>query len=295
MDCATSNGDPPAKQQKVDVDDVQDGQCIAKILSRAWRHLASDSDLKKLNGDGRIPMSKLRLDIPEKRNGAVAIVACGSFSPPTFAHCRLLEDAKDTLEDKGIHVIGGFMSPVHIGYGKKSLISNFHRVNMLGAMLQHSDWVEMDPWECSQDGWTKTANVLDRYQAEFDELYRSGRLKQTVRVAMIGGADIMESFGVIKSDGTRLWSPVHVEKIVSKGFICIARESYNLDEVIARDEILTRHKDNIHLVVPAVENNISSTLIRKSLGANKSIKYLVPDDVIDYMQEKRLQDLPNWQ
>jgi nicotinate (nicotinamide) nucleotide adenylyltransferase len=268
---------------------------VKKAASKkAWSHLSSDGDLKKLHPDGRIPMAKLRLDIPEGTKRVVAIIACGSFSPPTNAHCRLLEDARDSLEAKGVHVIGGFMSPVHIGYGKKSLVQNYHRVNLVGATLQHNDWIEVDPWECCQDGWTLTALVIDRYQAEFDELYKNGSLKQPVRVSMVGGADLMESFSAIKDDGTPVWSRAHVEKIVSRGFICIARASFNLDEVISKDEILARYKDNIDLVVPSVENNISSTLIRKNLLASRSIKYLVPDDVINYIQLQRLQDHPAW-
>ena len=59
-------------------------------------------------------------------------MACGSFSPPTMLHLRIFEDAKTALNASGKYtVIGGYLSPVHIDYGKKSLVENFHRVNLV--------------------------------------------------------------------------------------------------------------------------------------------------------------------
>jgi nicotinic acid mononucleotide adenylyltransferase len=70
------------------------------------------------------------------------IVACGSFSPPTLLHLRIFEDAKTALNASGKYtVIGGYLSPVHIDYGKKSLVENFHRVNLVKAAVADSTCV----------------------------------------------------------------------------------------------------------------------------------------------------------
>jgi len=260
-----------------------------------WAELSSDSDVKGLPCAIRGPNSKMRLDIPEGSKGAIAIIACGSFSPPTLAHFRVLEDARDTAEAMGYHVIGGFMSPVHLAYGKKSLAANFHRVNMVGKTLQDNDWISVDPWECSQDAWTVTAKVIDRYQEQFDALHKEGKLKMPARAALLGGADLVESFVATNADGTPSWTAEDVEKIVSRGVCCITRAGFNLDDVIAKNEILTKHKDNIFMVTPPIENNISSTLVRKSLAAKKSLKYVVSDVTIDYIARNKLNELPNWQ
>ena len=42
---------------------------------------------------------------------------------------------------------GGFLSPVHTAYGKKSLVAMHHRVNMVGLALQDSQWLDVDSWE----------------------------------------------------------------------------------------------------------------------------------------------------
>ena len=58
----------------------------------------------------------------------VVLLACGSYSPPTIMHTRIFETARDFLHidqaAKNIQIVGGFMSPVHALYGKKSLYSS---------------------------------------------------------------------------------------------------------------------------------------------------------------------------
>lgn len=260
-----------------------------------WSELKSDDDIHRLDCAITGPKSKLRLDVPADKKEAIAIIACGSYSPPTLAHFRVLEDAKDTLEKRGYHVIGGFMSPVHTAYGKKSLTTNVHRLNMVGSALEQSDWISVDPWECSQPGWTLTAKVIDRYQQEFDKLHQEGKLRVPARAALIGGADLIESFVDFNKDGTPVWAPEDVEMIVSKGICCIDRDGFDLDVVIKKNEILARHRDNIFIVKPPISNNISSTLVRRSLSQQMSIKYVVPDEVIKYIFKHRLDELPNWQ
>jgi nicotinamide mononucleotide adenylyltransferase len=49
-------------------------------------------------------------------------------------------------------VIGGFISPTHDAYGKKSLAPMRHRINMTELALRDSDWINVDTWECAQEG-----------------------------------------------------------------------------------------------------------------------------------------------
>lgn len=270
------------------------------LLSRGakamrWSALQNDAEIKQFNGDGKIILSKMRMNVPKGKTEGIVVVACGSFSPPTISHFRILEDAKDSLEAAGFHVFGGFMSPVHGLYGKKSLAAMHHRLNMVGSALVHSDWISLDPWECAQDEWTRTALVMDRYQAELDRLYSEGVLPVPARAALLGGADIVESFPAIKADGTRVWAAADVDKICSKGFVAICREGTDLDRLIAKDPLLSPHRSKFHIVIPEVTNTVSSTLVRKKLAAGASAKYLVLDEVIDYIHDHELHRLPNWQ
>ena len=68
----------------------------------------------------------------------VVLLACGSYSPPTIMHTRIFETARDFLHidqsERKIQIVGGFMSPVHELYGKKSLCDSAftpHRVELV--------------------------------------------------------------------------------------------------------------------------------------------------------------------
>lgn len=61
-------------------------------------------------------------------------------------------------------VIGGIISPVHDGYGKNELISSTHRVEMVKLALQNHDWVKLSDWECRQESWSKTKQVIQYHQ-----------------------------------------------------------------------------------------------------------------------------------
>jgi hypothetical protein len=75
--------------------------------------------------------NKLASVAPDSTRTPVVLVACGSFSPPTVMHLRIMEDAKDQLESTGHYtVVGGYLSPTHGAYGKASLVDMHHRVNM---------------------------------------------------------------------------------------------------------------------------------------------------------------------
>lgn len=58
----------------------------------------------------------------------LVLVACGSFSPPTFLHLRMAEQARDYAHlNSDFEVVGGFLSPVGDAY--KVRISGFRGLN----------------------------------------------------------------------------------------------------------------------------------------------------------------------
>jgi nicotinamide mononucleotide adenylyltransferase len=61
-------------------------------------------------------------------------------------------------------VLGGYLSPVHIGYGKKGLLDNEARVELCEKAAETSDWIMVDPWEALQPGHSTTLPVLESIQ-----------------------------------------------------------------------------------------------------------------------------------
>jgi nicotinamide mononucleotide adenylyltransferase len=48
---------------------------------------------------------------------------------------------------------------------------------------------------------------------------------------------------------------------------------------------LARWRDNIHLISQLIQNDVSSTKVRLFLRRGMSVRYLLPADVVDYIEE----------
>jgi nicotinate (nicotinamide) nucleotide adenylyltransferase len=238
--------------------------------------------------DDKIPTpldrSKMRplSSVPDDMTPAV-LVACGSYSPPTVLHTRIFETARDFfLESKDllkVDVIGGFISPVHAAYGKKGLAPMPARIEMVKRSLQSSDWVNCDEWETKQNEWTRTRLSLDRMHIEVNK----GNSGKEVKVMLLCGADILDS---MVTPGVWMESDLHT--LLSRGIVCIKRSGSDPEKLINSNDLLYKYRNNIHLIREWVENNVSSTSVRRAVKRGMSIKYFVADGVLDYIKENKL-------
>ncbi|XP_044137976.1 nicotinamide/nicotinic acid mononucleotide adenylyltransferase 1 isoform X1 [Bufo gargarizans] len=243
----------------------------------------------------------------------VVLLATGSFNPITMMHLRLFELARDYLHGTGKYkVVKGIISPVSDGYKKKGLVEGSHRLAMAQLATETSDWIEVDPWECTKKEWTETVLVLRHYQQQLKctdngEIqkkagYRKGQKrkrndvcqdipdyncpesKASPQVKLICGADFLESLGV-----PNLWKPEHVIEIVSTfGLVCISRIGSDTHKFMYESDVLWKHRKNVHLVDEWITNDISSTKVRRALRRGMSVRYLVPDPVLDYIKKHDL-------
>lgn len=246
----------------------------------------------------------------------LVLLACGSFNPITNMHLRLFELAKDYMNGTGKYrVIKGIISPVNDAYRKKGLISAHHRVIMAELATKNSQWLEVDTWESLQKEWTETATVLRHHQEKLEAgrhdapqdppvLERPGRKRKRAeqrqdfsqkksvekktkgvpKVKLLCGADLLESFSV-----PNLWKGEDVAQILGHyGLVCITRTGNDAQKFIYESDLLWQHQDNIHLVHEWITNDISSTKIRQALRRGQSIRYLVPDLVLEYIEKHQL-------
>ncbi|CAG9856202.1 unnamed protein product [Phyllotreta striolata] len=236
----------------------------------------------------------------------VVLLACGSYNPVTNMHLRMFEIAKDYLHNIGnCVVIGGVISPVHDAYGKKDLVSSTHRLEMLRSALQNHEWIRLSDWECRQENWSLTKQVIRYHQnhlnaainrnSENDQLdINENELKwipenvkldnRPIKVKLLCGADLLESFGT-----PGLWADEDLEEIVGQqGLIVITRMNTNPSEFIYNSDLLSKYMANITLVTEWITNEISSTKIRRALRRNESVRYLVPDRVLEYIYRNNL-------
>ncbi|XP_017777116.1 PREDICTED: nicotinamide/nicotinic acid mononucleotide adenylyltransferase 3 isoform X2 [Nicrophorus vespilloides] len=226
----------------------------------------------------------------------VVLLACGSFNPPTNMHLRMFEIAKDHLHRMGqCLVVGGLMSPVHDAYGKAGLVSSTHRLAMLKMALGTDHWIKVSDWETNQESWTRTRPTIEYHQNHInsilygtngngDEFFQNSINSGPVQVKLLCGADLLESFGT-----PGLWSDDDIEAIVGQhGLVVITRENCNPLKFIYNSDILTKYMSNITIVTEWITNEVSSTKIRRALRRSESVRYLMPDNVIDYIKNNGL-------
>ncbi|XP_039959342.1 nicotinamide/nicotinic acid mononucleotide adenylyltransferase 3-like isoform X3 [Bactrocera tryoni] len=233
----------------------------------------------------------------------IVLIACGSFSPPTPMHFRMFEIARDYYKTQGTHhVIGGIVSPTHDSYQKKGLVAGTHRFAMLKLALQSSTWIKPSDWEIQQTEWSRTISVLQYHQNYINNYINSplesdmnGTLpswmppglrerQDGVQLKLLCGADLLESFAV-----PGLWADKDIEDIVGNhGLVVISRNGSNPEKFIFESDMLTKYQKHITLITNWVLNEMSSTLIRRLISRDQSVKYLLDDRVIDYIQMQGL-------
>ncbi|EDV94492.1 GH19439 [Drosophila grimshawi] len=233
----------------------------------------------------------------------IALIACGSFSPPTPMHMRLFEIARDYFEIRGSHkVVGGIISPTHDSYGKKGLAPSLDRCAMIKLAVQSSNWIRLSDWEVHQSQWMRTQSVLQHHQNYLNNFINSpgdgeqhgvlpGWLpknlterRDPIKLKLLCGADLLESFAV-----PGLWSNDDIENIVANyGLVVISRCGSNPEKFIFESDILTKHQYNITLITNWVPNEVSSSLVRRLLNRGESVKYLLDDLVLSYINRQGL-------
>jgi nicotinamide mononucleotide adenylyltransferase len=72
------------------------------------------------------------------------------------------------------------------------------------------------------------------------------------------------------------------------GLVVISRNGSNPEKFIFESDLLTKHKKNITIVTNWIANEVSSTLIRRFVSRGLSIKYLIDDSVIKYIDQHSL-------
>lgn len=101
---------------------------------------------------------------------------------------------------------------------------------------------------------------------------------------LLCGADVLESFGV-----PNLWKQEDIVEIVGcYGVVCVTRSGNDPHAFINKSDVLWKYRRNIHVVQEWVTNEISATHVRRALRRGRSVRYLLPDAVLHYIQENKL-------
>jgi nicotinamide mononucleotide adenylyltransferase len=232
------------------------------------------------------PYQRLSRTLHNPNKIPIVLVACGSFSPVTYLHLRMFEMAKDYVrQNTEFEILGGYLSPVSDMYKKPGLLSARHRVNMCTLAAEDSDtWMMVDSWEAFQS-YQRTAIVLDHFDYEINTVLggvhtEDGEHRQ-VRVMLLAGSDLI---GTMSEPG--VWSYSDLEHILGRyGCLIVERAGTGMDQAT---DSLARWRINIHLISQLIQNDVSSTKVRLFLRRGLSVRYLLPNSVVDYIEQHGL-------
>ncbi|OTA77064.1 hypothetical protein M434DRAFT_87779 [Hypoxylon sp. CO27-5] len=236
----------------------------------------------------RFPAHRLQRQQRDPERTPLVLVACGSFSPITYLHLRMFEMANDYARiNTSYEVVGGYLSPVSDAYKKAGLAEARHRVRMCElAAEETSSWLMVDPWEALQPDYMPTAKVLDHFEYEINHvlngiLAADGETRKPVKIMLLAGADLI---GTMSTPG--VWAEKDLDHILGNfGAMIVERSGTDMDEALAN---LKQYEDNIHVIAQMIQNNVSSTKIRLFLRRDMSVQYLIPQSVIQYIDQHRL-------
>lgn len=198
-------------------------------------------------------------------NKKILAIFGGSFNPPLNSHFLLAEQIYNELEN----IEKVIFLPVSSKYVKSGLLSNEHRFNMLKLVTDKNEHFELSDIEMKQKEQLNTVETLELLQ----EYYPNNILYFVI------GTDNLKEIST--------WGKANA--LVSKfKILVLERGDDNFEEIINNDEFLIKHRDSFILLKENIRTNLSSTFVRKNIKEGKSVKYLMPDEVLKYIKNNNL-------
>lgn len=189
----------------------------------------------------------------------------GCFNPPLNSHFSLSEQLINEYDniEKIVFV------PVNSKYRKADLISNEHRYKMLKNICDKNEKFEVSRIEIDSNRPLYTIETLREFQKEYPEY----------EIAFILGSDNLKELNIwVKAD----------EIVKDFKIYVLERDKDSVEQILESNEFLKENKQSFIKAKNTITSNLSSTFVREKLKEGKSVKYLIPDEVISYVLENKL-------
>lgn len=222
---------------------------------------------------------------------SIVLLLAGSLNPPTNGHLLMLEHAKNEINNY-FNVKCGVLSPVNDEYDKPNLAHSKHRIEMCWLATGSSQWIIHDSWEANL-----SKDEMQKLRQEFQcdpsfkgaptvSIIRHIRGKYGVPVGFVCGADLFLGF-----ENINWWKDNEIELMVGDYMFVLERDDCTeavMRESMKQRKVFEKLQDRIIFIKPSVRNDVSSSAVRKLLKEGKSIRYLVPDSIVDYVEKEKL-------
>lgn len=191
----------------------------------------------------------------------------GTFDPPHLGHLLAAEISAETLGLEKVIFVPTGKIPYKDSSRTSSAADRFNMTRL--AISSNNPLFDICGVETENDDYSYTCDTLEKLNG----LYPNSHL------FFIVGADSLDYM-------ERWREPERIFSLCS--VIAVSREGFSADVSIAKkNELLEQFGADIHLIsMPNIA--ISSSLIRKRAASGKSVRYMVPRLVADYIVEKGL-------
>ena len=188
----------------------------------------------------------------------------GTFDPIHIGHMILMENVINNLDLDKIYVLPN-SNPPHKLENKKTALNL--RLKMVNETIKHNPKLEINDYDYRDNEIHYTFNTINYFKKSYpnDEFF------------FIMGED---SFLDIEK-----WK--NYKEILKENLIIFKRYSNKNFSLISKINQVRKYNKNIYLI-DNIALDISSTLIRDLVKENKSIRYLVNDEVINIIKEEKL-------
>lgn len=198
-------------------------------------------------------------------NKKIIALFCGSFNPPLFSHFSLAQQLLNS--DNNIEKV--IFVPVSNKYNKDELILDEHRFNMLNLVCEKNPKFEVSDIEFNSPRQPYTFETLQAMQKKYPNH----------EIRLIIGTDNL----------SKLDTWYEIEQLLNsfKVFV-LARDEDNIEEIINIHNLLAKYSTSFIKANISIRTNLSSTFVRNEIKNRNSVKYLLPDEIIEYIKNNNL-------
>ncbi|WP_080874674.1 nicotinate-nucleotide adenylyltransferase [Oceanobacillus timonensis] len=177
----------------------------------------------------------------------------GTFNPPHIGHLWIAEEVRIRKQLDEIWFIPTSTPP----HKETEVLDAAHRLEMLRLAIQDNPHFQVNALELEREGKSYTYDTVQELTTNYSE----------VDFRFIIGGDMVAYLPK--------WNRIN-ELVQMIHFIGVSRPGYTLETPYAVERL------EIHPL------DISSTFIRNRLEEGEKVRYLLPDDVMNYIKENRI-------
>lgn len=193
------------------------------------------------------------------------VIYGGSFNPPHNMHFLIANKVMEIY--KQVERI--IFIPINSKYPKEGLIENKYRYNMLKKVIEKNNKFELSDLDMYGEESILRINVLEEMQKKF----------KNKEIWVLIGSDNLK----------RIHEWYRAEELLRNYKILVMeRNEDTVENIINKNELLRKNKDNIKKLNLDIKSDLSSTYIRNQIKNNRNIKDLVPNEVYEYIKENKL-------